>query len=117
MAAPIPLVLPSDLGADFDKGVLVANQISVVFGSTTVYGKVRFATTAELTNGTASVAIDAADLKNALANMIPFATASTPGVVEIGQFLAISAEGVLTATPTVQLQSIGGQNLGLLFPG
>jgi hypothetical protein len=117
MAAPIPLVLPGDLDTTvFDFGNLVANKISIVLGSQTVYGKMRFCTSSELTNGVAGVAVDAADLKEALESLIPFATTSSPGVVIIGQYLAIT-NGVLAATPTVQLVSLGGQNLGLMFAG
>lgn len=112
MANPIPVVLPSDLGIDFDIGIQTADKINIVLATTVIYGKMRFATPSELTAGTANVAIDAADLKTALSNMIPYATYTTPGVVIIDAAYLTIADGVLSVSIESELVSLGGQHLG-----
>lgn len=111
----IPVVLPSNLGVDFDLGNFVPDKINVVFGNTTTYGKMRYATPAELQEGVAAVAIDAAMLKQALALNIPVATLTTPGVIIVGNYLVVSTTGVLSVNPTVELKSMAGQHLGFML--
>jgi hypothetical protein len=60
------LIGRDDLGSDFDQGQLQTDKINVVNASTTVAGKARFATTAEITSGAAGVIIDAATFNNTL---------------------------------------------------
>ena len=83
-----PVVTPANLGADFDMGGQVANKINIVAASTTVAGKMRLATTAELTSGASGVGVDAAALKSAIAGV-------TGGLLYVGSWNA------LTNTPTL----------------
>lgn len=112
MGSPIPVVLPSDLGIDFDIGNQTADKINIVMATETVYGKVRYATSSELSAGTQDVAIDAADLKEALQNLIPFATYTTPGVVIINAAYLNINEGVLSVNIASEIVSLGGAHLG-----
>ena len=63
------VVIPTNLGADFDMGVQVANKINLVVATTTVAGKLRLAAAADLSAGTAGVAVDAAALKTAISGV------------------------------------------------
>ena len=65
----LPIVTPSNLGADFDIGVQVASKINMVAATTAISGKSRFATAAEIIAGTSSVMVDAANLKSAIAGV------------------------------------------------
>jgi hypothetical protein len=63
MTYPKRVVIPLNLGGDFDIGVQTPNKINVRFGTTSYYGKVRFATKEEIATGDPSVVVSAADLK------------------------------------------------------
>jgi hypothetical protein len=63
MTYPKRVVIPLNLGDDFDIGVQTPNKINVRFGTTSYYGKVRFATKEEISTGDPSVVVSAADLK------------------------------------------------------
>jgi hypothetical protein len=63
----VNVVTTQNLGADFDMGTQVSGKINVVRGSQTVAGKLRIATPAEITAGTAGVVPDAAEMQAAIA--------------------------------------------------
>jgi hypothetical protein len=110
MTGAIKVVKPENLGIDFDLGAQTASKVNIVFASNTVYGKVRYATSAEFNSGAANVAIDAATLKLALSEAIPFATQNSAGVIIVGNYLVI-VEGVLSVAPSVEFVSVGGAHL------
>ena len=105
------VVIPSNLGADFDLGVQVANKINLVVATTTVAGKLRLAAAADLSAGTSGVAVDAAALKSAIAgvtggqtyegNWVPSTNTSPQllsGVGTKGYVYKLSSAGVSIAT-------------------
>lgn len=68
MAIPQKQVItPADLSSDFD----VTTQVALVEGTQSVYGKVRFCTSAELTSGATGVAVAPHDIQQALSGSVP----------------------------------------------
>jgi hypothetical protein len=63
----IKVVIPTDLGTEFDLGGVTPNKITVKQATNLIPGKVRFATPAEITTPASGVAIDPAGVAAMLA--------------------------------------------------
>lgn len=102
----------SGVSASAVGGVVTIAGLDATTGSK---GVVRFATGAEITAGTASVAIDAAQLK-AAAYTLPTASGTVLGGVKVGTNLAIDGAGVLSANIPGALIYRGDANVTATAP-